>query len=63
MAYYSDFENVFPPRSIPTQSGIFRCTGCGLQIEMQAGKHFPPYEHHEHSNEKRMLWKMVAAVQ
>ena len=60
---YSDFDNVFPPRSIPTESGIFRCTGCGREIAIEAGEHFPSYEHHEHSNEKRMLWKMIARTE
>jgi hypothetical protein len=61
---HPDFDNLFPPRSIPNHSGIYRCTGCGREIVMQAHKHFPPYDHHQHSRATtRFLWKMIVGTQ
>jgi hypothetical protein len=44
------FDLAYTPGTATPYSGIYRCTGCGLEIAEVRGRPLPPQNHHQHAN-------------
>ena len=42
------FEEKHAPGTVVVNTGIYRCTGCGLEVAVNVGQAFPPSGHHQH---------------
>jgi hypothetical protein len=45
----SAFDTLLSPGAVVTNSGIYRCAGCGDEIAANKGSPLPPQNHHQHS--------------
>jgi hypothetical protein len=55
------FDAEHSPGSKTSNSGIYRCMGCGREIVSEGGNPFPPQTHHSHTySQGAIRWKMVA---
>lgn len=76
MAYYNNnkttylkssdsylFDLKWGPGEEVEQSGIYRCTSCGLEAACNKGDHFPPQNSKQHpKKEDDIQWKLVVAT-
>jgi hypothetical protein len=44
------FNQAHKPGDPAPYGGIYRCTGCGLEIASARGHSLPPQNHHQHTN-------------
>ena len=44
-------------------SGIYRCEGCGDEITSNKGDQFPPQNKHQHTNTKKVEWRLIVETQ
>lgn len=71
MAYFHDarivkqtgYADPFIPEYKPGEpaplSGIYRCTGCGLEIAHNGREPLPPQNHGQHPGAAAIRWKLV----
>jgi len=60
----SAFDAEHKPGEVVSNSGIYRCTGCGDEIAANKNNPLPPQNHHQHSAGSAIRWKLlVFAVQ
>jgi len=77
MAWYVDPAHVFHvnsdhvswstqngPGALVAHSGIYRCGGCNKEVTCNAGDHFPPQNHHQHTilAGGPVLWQLLVAT-
>ena len=57
------FDSNHNPGEKPPYSGIYRCDGCGREIVAEAGRIFPPQNHHEHRVDQGTIrWRLVVCA-
>jgi hypothetical protein len=57
------FDLTFPPGAFVPCAGIFRCTGCGTEVALEAIGLFPDRSHHPHTPRQGNLeWQLVVAT-
>lgn len=59
----SAFDNELKPGETCPNSGIYRCTGCGDEIASNKNNPMPPQNHHQHSNNSPIRWKLLVFAQ
>jgi hypothetical protein len=71
MAYYqqanqlafsdsSVFRNVYEPGQRAPFGGIYKCTGCGLEVGIAQHHSLPPQNHHQHGYRSTPIrWQAV----
>jgi hypothetical protein len=58
------FDAIYSPGHRITDSGIYRCEGCGDEIAANKGDPLPPQNHHQHSTVQGSIrWKMIVFSQ
>jgi len=61
---HANFDTDLTPGSGAPDAGIYRCSGCGDEIGIAKGHTLPPQNHHQHTNNSAVRWRLlVAAVQ
>ena len=61
---HANFDTDRNPGTAAPDAGIYRCTGCGDEIGIAKDHTLPPQNHHQHSNNSAVRWRLlVAAVQ
>jgi hypothetical protein len=59
----SAFDLTFQPSAFIPCGGIFRCTGCGTEIALEAIGVFPDRQHHSHRPAQGpVAWQLVVAT-
>ena len=54
------FDAKYHPSAVATNSGIYRCTGCGREIAHTKDTQPPPQNHHQHTpSQGPILWQMA----
>jgi hypothetical protein len=54
------FDREFRPSDTTPYSGIYRCSGCGREIDSEAGNPLPPQNHHQHTaSQGSIRWRMI----
>lgn len=60
---HASFDLVLQPNAFVPCAGIFRCTGCGTELALEAVGTFPPRDHHAHSPGQGPIgWQLVVAT-
>ena len=59
----SVFDVDHKPGEVTPNHGIYRCTGCGHEIVSEAGRPFPPQNHHQHTNGTVIRWRLLVYSQ
>lgn len=55
------FNSAYEPGQQAPYGGVYRCTGCGLEIGTAKYHALPPQNHHQHSNWNYPIrWQPVA---
>jgi hypothetical protein len=59
------FDFIHRPGQSPTNSGIYRCEGCGDEVACNKHQPLPPQNHHQHAQHQGDIrWRMIVfAVQ
>jgi hypothetical protein len=58
------FDEELGPGTQAPNPGIYRCVNCGDEIGIAKGHTLPPQNHHQHSNNLPIKWKLlVCAIQ
>lgn len=61
---HSIYDDIHKPGETVPYSGIYRCTGCDDEVASNKGDPFPPQNHHQHTNNTPIRWKLlVRAIQ
>jgi len=55
----SAFDSLHKPGEATPHSGIYRCDGCGREIVSESWKIMPPQNHHQHSNNTPIQWRLI----
>jgi hypothetical protein len=54
------FDREYRPSDTTPYSGIYRCSGCGREVDSEQGKPLPPQNHHQHSpSQGSIRWRMI----
>ena len=57
------FDLLLQPNAFIPCAGIFRCTGCGVEMAFEAVGTFPDRDHHPHTPAQGPLqWQLVVAT-
>jgi hypothetical protein len=52
------FDDLFPPGTLSSRSGIYRCAGCGREAVHTHDKPLPSQNHHGHAQHPgKILWQ------
>ncbi len=54
------FDGALSPGNAASHSGIYRCLGCGREVTSEEGNPLPPQNHHQHSTDAKILWRLIA---
>lgn len=57
------WDTLHPIASIVPVSGIYRCEGCGDEITSNKDDRFPPQNKHQHTNQKKVEWRLIVETQ
>lgn len=57
------YDTKHPPGTVVTNSGIYRCAGCGDEIAANKGNPLPPQNHHQHPNKSKIEWQLLVWAQ
>ncbi len=59
----NDFDVVHQPGFATPHSGIYRCTGCGMNEVSTSGHPLPPQNHHQHrAGLGPIRWQLVVST-
>lgn len=58
-----DWNDLHQIGSIVPASGIYRCEGCGDEITSNKGDPFPPQNKHQHTNGKKVEWRLIVKTE
>jgi hypothetical protein len=59
-----EYDRLYGPGENCSNSGIYRCEGCGDEIASNKGNPFPPQNHHQHSQGQGLIrWKLIVFAQ
>jgi len=48
------------PGTVPPNSGVYRCMGCGREIVAEKERTFPPQNHHQHTTAQGAIrWRLI----
>jgi len=61
----AEFDNDYRPGTPAPHSGVYRCTGCGVEVASNRHQPLPPQNHHQHSPAQGLIrWRLIVyAVQ
>lgn len=51
------FNQTYHPGQLAPFGGLYRCTGCGLEIGIAKGHVLPPQSHHWHVSATPIKWQ------
>jgi hypothetical protein len=58
------FDVLHRPGEFATNSGVYRCAVCGVEIIVEAAKPLPPKHHHIHAEELGQIqWRLIVLAQ
>ena len=59
----ASFDLPLQPSAFIPCAGIYRCTGCGVEIAVESVGLFPDRSHHPHTPAQgQMMWQLVVAT-
>jgi len=60
---HGSFDLTLQPSAYVPCGGIYRCTGCGTEVALEAVGLFPDRNHHKHKpGQGEMQWQLVVAT-
>lgn len=58
------FDQLSPPGTPATRSGIYRCEGCRKEVASNQGEPLPPQNHHQHvPSQGTIRWRLIVYAQ
>jgi len=61
---HAEYDKLYNPGSNCSNSGIYRCEGCGHEIASNKDNPFPPQNHHQHTKDQGTIrWKLIVFAQ
>lgn len=58
------YDHIHNPGSTITNSGIYRCEGCGKEIAANKADPLPPQNHHQHTQAQGSIrWRLIVFAQ
>jgi len=58
------YDHELTPGTIVSNSGIYRCVGCGDEYACNKNNPLPPQNHHQHSTAQGAIrWKLLVFAQ